>query len=228
MTYRESCILLPCHSLEDFPLHYEGDDAAGLLAAWTALWHPALLAADRQPDPNGGAAIVLPARSTGRLILAPGVSLHEIPTDFAERATTEGAVFIQGNLPREEILRQALAPLRAPGRLAGRGRGRGFSGPRVTATCRSNCSRGKCGTRRTSMKRGFSSRWWREPRRPSAGNTTEAKDQLVACFDLLAQERDHYYAVDAYMLDVTLRGIPHDWRIAGRSSWPPPFRSTSS
>ncbi len=44
MTYRETCILLPCHSLEDFPMHHEGADADGLLAAWTALWHPALLA----------------------------------------------------------------------------------------------------------------------------------------------------------------------------------------
>ena len=64
MTYRESYILLPCHSLEDFPLHHEGDDAAGLLAAWTALWHPALLAATGA-GPSGGAAIILPATSTG-------------------------------------------------------------------------------------------------------------------------------------------------------------------
>ena len=44
MRYRELVILLPCHSLEDFPLHHTGDDADGLLACWSALWHPALLA----------------------------------------------------------------------------------------------------------------------------------------------------------------------------------------
>ncbi len=44
MKYRESIILLPCHSLEDFPTHHEGDDAQGLLANWSALWHPALIA----------------------------------------------------------------------------------------------------------------------------------------------------------------------------------------
>ncbi len=38
----------------------------------------------------------------------------------------------------------------------------------------------------------------------AAGNETEARDQLTACFDLLAQERDHYYAVEAYIVDVTL------------------------
>ena len=35
---QELIILLPCHSLEDFPLHHEGEDAEGLLASWTALW----------------------------------------------------------------------------------------------------------------------------------------------------------------------------------------------
>ena len=38
-------VLLPCHSLEDFPLYFEGDAAAGLLAAWTGPWHPRLIAA---------------------------------------------------------------------------------------------------------------------------------------------------------------------------------------
>ena len=45
MKYQELIILLPCHSLEDFPTYHEGDDAHSLLASWSALWHPALLAA---------------------------------------------------------------------------------------------------------------------------------------------------------------------------------------
>ena len=44
MSYQQLIILLPCHSLEDFPVHHEGDDAAGLLAGWSALWHPQLIA----------------------------------------------------------------------------------------------------------------------------------------------------------------------------------------
>ena len=45
MNLQQLVILLPCHSFEDFPQHHRGDDAAGLLAGWTALWHPSLLAA---------------------------------------------------------------------------------------------------------------------------------------------------------------------------------------
>ena len=31
-----------------------------------------------------------------------------------------------------------------------------------------------------------------------------AHDRLSACFDVLAEERDHYYPVDAFILDVTM------------------------
>ena len=40
MTYQELLILLPCHSLEDFPTYHEGEDAQGLLSAWSAMWQP--------------------------------------------------------------------------------------------------------------------------------------------------------------------------------------------
>ena len=30
--------------MEDFPIHHRGHEAANLLASWTALWHPALIA----------------------------------------------------------------------------------------------------------------------------------------------------------------------------------------
>ena len=40
--------LLPCQSLEDFDLERREEDAEQLLSAWSALWHPALLAARRR------------------------------------------------------------------------------------------------------------------------------------------------------------------------------------
>ena len=44
MKFTELTVLLPCHSLEDFPVYYEGTQADELLAAWCSLWHPAFLA----------------------------------------------------------------------------------------------------------------------------------------------------------------------------------------
>lgn len=49
--YSRLLIVLPCHSLEDFPTHHRGLLAADLLAHWTAIWHPALVAsAAVKPD----------------------------------------------------------------------------------------------------------------------------------------------------------------------------------
>ena len=50
--------LLPCQTLEDFPTRCSRDNAQGLLAAWTALWHPALIAA------AGKAPVWRPANNT--------------------------------------------------------------------------------------------------------------------------------------------------------------------
>ena len=49
--YSKLLVVLPCHSLEDFPIHHRGDEAADLLANWTALWHPAFIAScSAKPD----------------------------------------------------------------------------------------------------------------------------------------------------------------------------------
>ena len=49
--YSKLLVVLPCHSLEDFPIHHRGEEAADLLANWTAIWHPALIASvGAKPD----------------------------------------------------------------------------------------------------------------------------------------------------------------------------------
>jgi hypothetical protein len=51
-------VLLPCHSLDDFPTWLEEAEADLLLATWTAAWHPALIAASGGPP--GWASVDLP------------------------------------------------------------------------------------------------------------------------------------------------------------------------
>ena len=38
----------------------------------------------------------------------------------------------------------------------------------------------------------------------TSGDATEAHRCLTVCFNLLGEERDHYYSVDAYLIDLTL------------------------
>ena len=90
MKFEEACVLLPCHSLEDFPTHYEGASAEGLLAAWSAMWHPALLAATGRL-PTWYRAEGPPDALAGRLIIIPSTSETLLLAGWAARATSEGA-----------------------------------------------------------------------------------------------------------------------------------------
>ena len=86
MKFSELIVLLPCHSLEDFPVYQEGEQAEGLLSAWSALWHPALLVAaerlptwfraDSPPEELAGRLVVVPQASEALLLAGKG-STHE-------------------------------------------------------------------------------------------------------------------------------------------------------
>jgi hypothetical protein len=51
MSARPVTVLLPCHTFDDFPTWLSEQEAEELLAAWTAAWHPAVIAAaGQQPE----------------------------------------------------------------------------------------------------------------------------------------------------------------------------------
>jgi len=202
MKFQELAVLLPCHSLEDFPQHHEGEEAEGLLACWTALWHPALLAAAnsaptwyRVDDP--------PDDVSGKLILVPTASGSELPTGYAERAIESGACLIRGQHDRQLILEQALAKLEEPRQIVDK---------EIVADF---LALGYCYLQIQLLTRQmryssnldevhFFDQLLAGAKAATDGLDDVARDKLTACFDLLGEERDHYYSVDAYLLDLTL------------------------
>src|SRR5262245_14729361 len=106
MQYQELIVLLPCHSLEDFPNYHDGADANSLLASWSALWHPELLAAAGQA-PSWRRVDDPPSDVGGRLIVVPSVCAQRLPTGFAQRVKDEGGVLVRSTSSREEILAAA-------------------------------------------------------------------------------------------------------------------------
>ena len=202
MKYQELIILLPCHSLEDFPLHHRGHEAEGLLAAWTALWHPALIAAasgivtfhrvDAPPD-----------RVAERLVVVPEVSEPELPTGFVQRAAEEKALLIKGGPEREAIVAEALAHLDG---------GPGAVEPGLVAEF---FAVGYCYLQVELLTRQmryssnldqvhFTNQMVAGAQAAMAGDVEQARQRIARCFDVLAQERDHYYPVDAFILDIVL------------------------
>jgi alpha-mannosidase len=207
MKYQELIILLPCHSLEDFPTYHEGDDANGLLASWSALWHPALLAAAGQA-PTWRRIEDPPSDVRDRLIVVPSVCVQRLPTGFAQRVKDEGGVLIRKTNSREEILEAALGKSGD----ATEGMPNHPVDPELAADF---LALGYCYlqiellTRQMRYASNLDETYFKGTAVAAAvaaveGNVALAREKLSACFNVLAEERDHYYPVDAFVLDLNL------------------------
>ena len=97
-------VFLPGHSLEDLPEDLPEHEAAAVLEAWTAAWHPAVLAA--AAGPPDWASVELPWRREGDII---GI----VPAGFAE-AFAAGAAAPPD--PKQQFLQAEESPALA-GRL---------------------------------------------------------------------------------------------------------------
>lgn len=202
MKFQELIILLPCHSLEDFPQHHQGDDAEGLLANWTALWHPALIAGAgvaptwyRVDDP--------PEELSDRLLLVPSVSADQLPTGFADRAKSSGACVVRRVQDRPEILRRAFEhadelAANIDESLVSDFLALGYCFLQVQLL-----------TRQMRYSSNLDEVHFNDLLVAGAvaaaeGDVQLANDKLTACFNLLGEERDHYYSVDAFLIDLTM------------------------
>src|SRR3954471_14213767 len=86
MTIRRASVMLPASQLEDFPTHLTGEAAADLLAAWTAVWHPAIIHATQQlPGWHPASEPPDPAALDGELVVIPAASRQPTPWDWVER-----------------------------------------------------------------------------------------------------------------------------------------------
>jgi alpha-mannosidase len=201
MKFQELLILLPCHSLEDFPTYHEGEDAQSLLASWSALWHPELIASARA-TPTWRRIEDPPAEIKDRLIVVPTVCAQKLPTGFAQRVKDEGGLLVRKSATREEIVASALSAITqrraVPDDLAADFLALGFCYLQIQLL-----------TRQMRYSSNLDETYFKSQCVAAAvatveGNETLAKEKLSACFSLLAEERDHYYPVDAYLIDLNL------------------------
>jgi alpha-mannosidase len=110
MKFDEAIVLLPCPSLEEFSSHLQGADAEGLLAGWSAIWHPALLAATGRL-PSWRRAEAAAEVMAGKLIVVPAAAERMMAEGMAARADTEGGRLIRGLHRRTEIVAALLGAL---------------------------------------------------------------------------------------------------------------------
>jgi alpha-mannosidase len=208
MKFAELIVLLPCHSLEDFPVHYEADEAEAVLSAWSALWHPRLIAS-AEAMPTGQRVDCPPETFAERLIIVPEMCERDLAAGYITRASEEGATVIRRLRHRDEIVAAALSALdgRSPtsvepnaerDALAADFLALGFLYLQVELLTRrmrymSNIDQTNFNQQVTSGAAAF-----------IAGDFEETRRRLQNCFDVLAQAREHFYPVDAYLIDVVL------------------------
>jgi alpha-mannosidase len=201
MPFRELIVLVPCHSLDDFPLYLEGAAADGLLAAWTALWHPALLHVvgrlptwQRADDPA--------SEVEKRLILIPGVSRPLLPAGWIERTQASGGVIVWAAQRREEFTASALALLPESGHVAGAladdFHALGYAYLMIELLARQMrylTTIDLVQLQNQALAAAAAAMQNDEP---------AARDHLGRAFDALAEARDRFYPTTAWLIDLTL------------------------
>ena len=105
--------ILPCRGRDDVSEPRSAAQADELLAAWTALWHPALVAA-AGAMPRWTAATSPPDDPAGHLIVVPPTAEPLLPEDWLGHAEHLGARLIRGLSRRPEMVAAALATLDSP------------------------------------------------------------------------------------------------------------------
>ena len=84
MACQQLITLLPCHSLDDFPFHLEGESADEILAGYCALWHPALIHAARTVPTWRRSELGEEVNWEGSLVTLPQICRDDMPGYFVD------------------------------------------------------------------------------------------------------------------------------------------------
>ena len=112
MTPRRTIVFFPCHSLDDFPTWLGDSEADELLAAWTAAWHPRLIAAaGRMP---AWASVEVPPGNDAEVLGIVTASCDDRLIGRLDPASTPGSRWVRRAGDRATTVGQALAALGLP------------------------------------------------------------------------------------------------------------------
>jgi hypothetical protein len=201
MAIERTTVFLPCHTLDDFPTWLEEAEADDLLAAWTAAWHPALVAAV-------GAA---PQWASIDLPVPQGPLLGIVPTTWDDRfaaqfdsACTVGSAFVRRAVGVEQIERAAADRLGLPvGPLAGARWADDFRAVGVAALLAGLLAR-RMRSHADLESTSFFTAVVAAARAVVAGRDDDGEAALREAFDAVSATRARYYPVDSYVIDLVL------------------------
>ncbi len=208
MTHERITVLLPCHSLEDFPVWSRGDEAEDLLAAWTAAWHPALVAGvgkmpswrgiDRPADGLVNSVAIVPAAFDHRF----DVTSHE--SDPADQvALTTAAVRHLSDVDAISMEAARLLGVSEHHAAAPHDLVEDFYAVGLAWLLAELLSR-RMRSQSMPEKDAFATELVAAAKAAVAGDTDASSQHLDACHRHLETARSHYYPVDVWLLDLLL------------------------
>ena len=202
MPISDVTILLPCHSLEDFPLYHSGEDAASLLASWSALWHPALLNRT-QKVPGWARCDDPPEDFAERLMILPTTSGCDLPSGYAAKVKQGSGVLLRKLKTREEIVTAALAVLPEEEQAAKPVLVDEFYALGMAYLWTELLTRRMRYMSLLDEVR-FQSAVTAAATASVRGDEATTRTELDNALDQLLQSRNHFYPVDCFLLDFTL------------------------
>lgn len=102
--------LIPCYSLEDFSLYRQSSEVDEIFSAWSALYHPALVAHFGEA-PRWEAAGSPSTGKDRKLVVVPPCAEYLVSRTWLKAAEEEGAIIIRHTADRDEILKTAFEKL---------------------------------------------------------------------------------------------------------------------
>ncbi len=202
MKFDQLVSLLPCQSLESFDLQRQEDDAEQLLSAWSALWHPLLLASARA-IPRWLPAESPPQEPSNYLIILADCCEPLLPEDWLRQAEAAGACVLRKLPHRDAMLAAALERLgtdrpNVDPDLAADFLALGFCHLQVELLTRK--LRYMSNLDETSLQTAALAATDEAIR----GDLPAARHQLQSAFDRLHEAREYFYPTEARLLDLTL------------------------
>lgn len=207
MPIRHASLILPCSGWDDFPTHLGDEASAELLSAWTALWHPALIAAtERLPGWHRADEPPDPSSLENELVLVPPPSRQRMPSDWCDRlraTAPNNPPPVETTASRQETISAMLSAAvidasAMPADVVADFLALGFAYLQVELLTRA--------MRYSSVldQHTFLSAVVGAAKAAGDSNRETTDNELTRAFDLLADARHHVYSVDFYVVDVTL------------------------
>lgn len=202
MTFKELIVLLPCQTLENLSLQRGADEAEAILAGWSALYHPVLVA-HAESMPRWASAESPPEIPPESLVIVPECCEPSLPYNWAEDAESAGTRVIRRVSDRDRILAAALQGFeedlaRVDPCLVGDFLALGFCHFQTEVL-----------TRQLRYMSNLDEQRFRQHLQDAAksaqeGDATAVREHLRSGFDRLTEAREYFYPVETYFLDLTL------------------------